>query len=50
MGTVSLVLMVLALVSFIIATASMPAPPRLNFVALGLALWVLADRLGFRLT
>lgn len=46
MGTVSLVLMVLAFVAFIISTAGVWNPPRVNFTALGLALWVLASLLA----
>lgn len=46
MATVSLVLMILAFISFIVATAGFPQPPRINMVALGLALWVLASLLG----
>jgi hypothetical protein len=46
MGTVSLVLMVLVFVAFIVATANVPMPPRINMTALGLALWSLAVILG----
>jgi D-ribose pyranose/furanose isomerase RbsD len=46
MGTVSLVLMVLAFIAFIVATAGFPIPPRVNMMALGLALWSLAVILG----
>jgi hypothetical protein len=46
MGIISLVLMVLAFVCFIVATAGVPIPPRVNMQALGLALWSLAVILG----
>jgi hypothetical protein len=38
-----IVLLILAAVSFLIATIPHPAiPPRVNFIALGLLLWVVA--------
>ncbi len=46
MGTISLVLMVVAFICFIVATAGLPIPPRVNMMALGLALWSLALILG----
>lgn len=42
MVTVSLVLLVLAFVAFIIAAAGLAVPPRVNFIAIGLALWSLS--------
>ena len=41
MVTVNVVLMLLALVSFLLAAAQTPVP-RVNLVAVGLAFWVLA--------
>ena len=46
MGTVSLVLMVLAFISFIVASVGFAVPPRINCIGLGLALWSLAVILG----
>jgi hypothetical protein len=45
MLTVSLILLVAAFVLFILAALSVPIP-RINLIAAGLALWVLAQLLG----
>lgn len=42
MVTVSLILLVAAFVLFLLAAFSIPTPPRVNLVALGLALGVLS--------
>lgn len=44
MITVHVLLLILAFISFILACFSVPS--RVNWVALGLALWVLAELLG----
>ena len=46
MATLSLILMILALVLFVLAAAGLPAPPRFQFMAAGLACWVLSILLG----
>ena len=40
------ILLVLAFVLFLLGAFSVPAPPRVNFVAAGLACWVLSILLG----
>jgi hypothetical protein len=46
MATVSLILLVLAFVTFILAAINPPSlPARFNLIALGLALWVLSTLL-----
>jgi hypothetical protein len=40
---ISTILLVLAFVLFLLAAAGVPAPPRFNLVAAGLACWVLAS-------
>jgi hypothetical protein len=46
MITVSLVLMIVALVLFVLAALTVPVPPRVNLVAAGLAFWLLSVLLG----
>jgi hypothetical protein len=43
--TLRLVLLILALVCFLLAAVGVPAP-RINLLALGLALWILAVIVG----
>lgn len=45
MVTVSLVLLIVALVLFVLAALAVPVP-RINLVAAGLAAWVLAQLVG----
>jgi len=40
------ILLVIAFVLFVLAAISVPAPPRLNWIAAGLAFWVLALLIG----
>lgn len=42
MSIVTLILLVLAFVLFALAAAGVPAPPRFQFLAAGLAFWVLS--------
>lgn len=44
--TLGTVLLIIAFVFFILAAISVPSPPRLNWVAAGLAFWVLAILIG----
>jgi len=46
MVTIGMILLVVALVLFILAGVGVPAPPRFNLVAFGLAFWVLAELIG----
>lgn len=43
---ISLVLLIVALICFLIGAANPPIAPRLNFISLGLAFWVLSLILG----
>ena len=44
--SVSLFLLIVALVMFILVAANVPAPPRMNWLGVGLALWVLSIIIG----
>ena len=46
MVTLALILLVAAFIVFVLATMNIPSPPRFNLIALGLALWVLAELIG----
>jgi len=46
MATLNLILLVLAFVLFICATAGVPSPPRFNLGWAGLAAWVLSIIIG----
>jgi hypothetical protein len=44
--SIAVILLLIALICFIAAAASIPQPPRLSYVGLGLAFWVLSQLLG----
>jgi hypothetical protein len=46
MSIITLVLLVFAFVLFVLGAVGVPNPPRFQFVAGGLALWVLSILLG----
>jgi hypothetical protein len=46
MSIVTLILLVVAFVLFVLAAVGIPSPPRWNFIAGGLAFWVLTVFLG----
>ena len=46
MLTLSMILLIVALVLFVLAAIGVPQPPRFQFIAGGLAFWVLSILLG----
>jgi hypothetical protein len=44
--TLAMILLIVALVLFVLAAIGLPSPPRFQFMAAGLAFWVLSILLG----
>jgi hypothetical protein len=46
MATISMILLIVALVLFVLAAIGIPQPPKFQFIAAGLAFWVFSILLG----